>query len=496
MATALTSCSAADETLTASAMSDAEAGATKRSLGELRQGLGLITIVGKVVTANDVGTPGVSVELLGPTPGTAVTDANGMVRFEVPPGEHSLRPQKAGARFTPRLAGLQGDESDFTTFECTGSCNASTPVATEKSLLITDPSVLADARASNAINGPWSFRFMLEQMAPPEVDAADFARAWMDEFTVPERVNGFQVEKREVAGVLALWPTTPQGKLDLARAPFQLLAIVNRTDLHATANGELRFVYGLVAPDGFGQLMSVIFEFGLPNRDAASGADLSRLSWVERFQALGDIDFGADYNTSLQGLTDRVTRRDSNPSRPGGSAINQVRSNEITMGNEWQLREFHLTGEGREVSLRLAPTAMTPDDVHGIPGTPENDAIADHINDNAVLIRGGFAAVPSATIGGQSTVSFSWTFSKPVDERARRSFGGQTCNGCHSVEAAGLQLDGFYHISPISEGGPDGSDRVSDFIKQIELPRRTAFMQNQLSCSGSDCAPGSEPVFF
>ncbi len=497
LAATLANCSGADETLVASATSDEEERlATTRSIGELRQGLGLITIIGRVVTANDVGAPGVSVELVGPTPGTAVTDANGMVRFEVAPGEFSLRPQKAGARFTPRLTGLNGDASELNTFDCTGSCNASVSVAHDKSLLITDPSVLADARASNASSGPWSFRFMLEQMAPPEVDAADFARAWLDEFTVPERLNGFQVERRDLSGVLPLWPTTPEGKLDLARAPFQLLAIVNRTELHATSNGELRFVYGLVDSDGFGRSMSVIFEFELPSRDALSGADLSRRSWVEQFQALGDLSFGADYNTSLQDLTDRVTRRGSNPSRPGGSAISQVRSNEIVMGPEWQLREFHLTGEGQAVSLRLAPTAMTPDDVHALPDTPENDAIADYINENAVAIRGGFAAVPSTNIGGQSTVASPWAFSKPVDERGRRSFAGQTCNGCHALEAANLQLDGFYHISPTSDGGADGTDRVSEFIKRIEIPRRTAFMQNQLSCSGADCAPGAEAIFF
>lgn len=493
---ALPSCGAADETLIGTPGDDEDELSTARAVGQLRQGIGLITMIGRVVTTADVGVPGVSVELVGSTPGTAVTDANGMVRFDVPPGEHALRPRKAGARFTPRSAESNGDAAEFITFDCTGSCNASTPVSVEKSLLITDPSVLADPRASNASGGPWSFRFMLEQMAPPEADAADFARAWLDEFSVPQLMNGFPLERRDLSSLLALWPTTAEGKLDLARAPFRLLAIVNRTDLHASANGELRFVYGVVDADGFGQLMSVIFEFALPERDATSGAGSTRLSWIEQFHALGGVDFGGDYNAGLQTLTDRVTRRGSSPSRPGGSAISQVRSNEIMMGPEWQMREFHLSDEGQAPRLRLAPTAMTPDDSHAVLESPENDAIADYINDNAVLIRGGFATVPAIRIGGQATESFPWAFSKPVDERARRSFAGQTCNGCHAVETAGLQLDGFYHISPTSEGGPDGTDRVSQFIKQIEIPRRRAFMQNQLSCTGVDCAAGSEPIFF
>jgi hypothetical protein len=36
-----------------------------------------------------------------------------------------------------------------------------------KELLVVHPTVINDARASNATGGPWSFRFLVEQMAPP-----------------------------------------------------------------------------------------------------------------------------------------------------------------------------------------------------------------------------------------------------------------------------------------------------------------------------------------
>jgi len=45
-------------------------------------------------------------------------------------------------------------------------------------------------------------------------------------------------------------PRTPDGKLDLHRAPMQLLAIVNRFDLNLTEGnaGEGRFVFGVLGP--------------------------------------------------------------------------------------------------------------------------------------------------------------------------------------------------------------------------------------------------------
>lgn len=469
---------------------------TPEATGELRQGLGTILIVAEVKTPNGVAAPGVQVELMGTSQATRTTDANGRVRFDVPAGAYTLRPRSGSGRsFSPDVINLNDGASTFRSFSCTG-CNGSTTVSASKSILITDPSVTTDGRAENTNAGPWSFRFMLEQMAPAGTDPADFVRAWLDEFVVHDSFNGFQVEVRDLDFLLSLWPTTPEGKLDLARAPFRLLAIANRTDLHPSSNGEARFVYGLVDADGVGQRMTVIFEFGLPTSDPITGAALSRKRWIDDFHALRTSAFGAGYNARLQALTDRITRRGSSPSSPGGSAINQVRTNEIATGPVWQAREFHLVNSGGGLALSLAAPAMTPADIHSVDDTPEHQRLADYINANAVAIQGGYASVPSGMLGGQSTESFLWDFAQPVDEPARAAFAAQTCSGCHAVETSNLQIDAFYHVSPVADGGSDGTGRLSDFVKLFEIPRRTAFMQNQLSCSGASCAAAAETVFF
>jgi hypothetical protein len=40
---------------------------------------------------------------------------------------------------------------------------------------------------------------------------------------------------------------------------------------------------------------------------------------------------------------DLLTRRNTSPEKPGGSSINQVRTNEIVLSTKgpWQLRELH-----------------------------------------------------------------------------------------------------------------------------------------------------------
>jgi hypothetical protein len=377
-------------------------------------------------------------------------------------------------------------------------------VVPERELVITDPTVVGDTRASNALAGaPWSFRFLMEQMTPAGGDPADFVGNWLGQFEIARRtVNGFPVDLRNTAALRALWPTTTGGKLDLARAPFRLLAIINRVDLHATSNGEVRFVYGAVDPSGAGRPMTVIFELDLPAKHPLSGTTLTRWDWAAGFHVLGGLPFGASYNATLQSITDLVTLRGTSPGKPGGSSIAQVRTNDGLTGDRWQLREFHLvatgapTAAGASVALRLSPVAQTPADSAVVAGTIENKVLVSYLDTFKAAIHGGFASVPAGLLGGQSTQSFSWTFTAPVNADARHGFAAQTCNGCHTSETSGLQIDGFAHISPTADPGPDGAGRLSRFVKQVEIPRRTLFMQNQLTCSGPTCASGAEAAAF
>jgi hypothetical protein len=463
-----------------------------------------VSVVGHIALGSGVAAPGITVNLAGGQNKTAITDSNGNFLFQVPPGSYSLKPLKAGATFTPDVVNLNSLAADrIQDFTCSGSCTGGPVVVAAKELVITDPTVTGDPRAQNETDGPWSFRFLMEQMAPANTDPADFVEAWLDQFTTANgntAVNGFPIDNRDKELLRVFWPKTANGKVDLSRAPFRLLAIMNRIDLHATTNGEARFIYGAfdrTAPQGAepGITMSMIFEFGLPSQDVNSHATLTRKSWASKFHALGTQPFGPSYGAALQAVTDLFTRRGTSPDKPGSSSINQVRTNEIAMGNgnPWQLREFHLDGA---LGLRIATTAATPADGAVSASNPANQVLVSYINGSAALIHGGYASVPTTILGGQATESFSWAFDPPVDEASRHAFAGQTCNGCHNSETNGLQISSFYHVSPIIEGGADGTDRVSSFIKDFEIPRRAAFLQNVLGCSGSSCSVGGEPVFL
>ncbi len=464
-----------------------------------------LSIVGRISLPGLLATPGITVSLSGAQQKTVVTDANGAFLFQVPPGSYSVRPSKTGATFTPDVINLNNlNASAIQDFTCAGSCAGTTAVVASKELVITDPTVLNDARASNATGGPWSFRFLMEQMAPVGTDPADFAAGWLSQFEIPNgTINGFPVDVRGTIAVRNQWPTTANGKLDLSKAPFRLLSIVNRMDLHANSNGEGRFVYGMVDLDGNAMFMTVIFEYGLPAKDPNTGASLTRNSWASKFHALGSKAFGASYNSALQAVTDLFTRRNTSPLKPGGNSINQVRSNEIVMGLPWQLREFLLNTTDGSLALRLSTTGNTPVDAANRPDTPQNPLLAGYINTDAVLIHGAYTSVPTSLLGGQSAEQFFWNrFSIPVDERARHDFAGQTCNGCHFAEVnhpqtgVPLNTSTFYQIAPINDTSPDGTARLAPFIKDFEIPRRTKFMQNILTCSGSACSPGAEATFL
>jgi hypothetical protein len=461
--------------------------------------VGTLSILGPVRDKNGddhVPLPGVKITLSGGASGTAFTNSDGVYRFQnLAPGTYTITASRAGATFFPASRTVSITASTVRGFDCTAGCEPAGTVSPLKELVIVDRSVIADARSSNASDGPWSFRFLMEQMAPSGTDPSDFVQHWVDGFR-GSMINGFAVEDRNVAVLLAAWPTKSNGKLDLAKAPFQLLAIVNRTDLHRTGDGEGRFVFGMRSSDGSTGSFTVIFEFRLPT----SGA--SRLDWIKQFHALGSLAFGSAYNTALQKLTDKFTRRGTTAGGVNGSSISQVRTNEIQLGGPWQLREFHLLADSSgKGALTVVQPAATPDPTKN--GAPD---VVSYLQSQRVDIVGGFASVPTALIGGQSNEVDPWAFpnaSPAIAEPTRKAFAGQTCNGCHNGETLTLsgrqgQLSGFYHVSPFSDPATegDGTVRLSDFVKQAELPRRQRFLKNRLTCAAdlSDCSPGAEPL--
>lgn len=465
-----------------------------------------VRIAGHLANSGNISVAGVPIVLAGSQQAVAITDAEGDFLFSVPAGSYSLRPTESGAAFTPDVVNLNNLGADaFQAFACTAGCDVPSSIVPGKELVITDLSVTTDARTSDASDGPWSFRSLMEQMTPSGMDPADFLEAWINQFrSAPPPnetlVNGFPVDNRNADVLRLFWPKRADGKVDPANTPFRLRAIVNRADMHAATNGEVRFVFGVVdAADPFQleQSMAIIFEYDLPAVDPTTRAALTRGSWVAKFHALDGKTFGADYNPALQAVTDLFTRRGTGPGRPNGSSLINLRSNEVMMDpnpcecfGKWQLRAFRLVDGG---TLQLSTTPQNPDDTAHDVTTAANATLTSYLNSQGVPIRAGFGTVPAAVIGGQATAALFWNaFSAPVDPVVQHAFAGQTCGGCHLTEINGQNVDDLFHVSGLTNF--DGTSRLSPFETTIEIPRRAIFAQHQLACTGSACAVGAEAI--
>jgi hypothetical protein len=233
----------------------------------------------------------------------------------------------------------------------------------------------------------------------------------------------------------------------LHHAPFQLLAIVNRFDLNLTEGsaGEGRFVFGVLGPGGFPLQFTFIVELQLP---AKTDQDVQR--WAQDWHALSTHPFPSEeYNAALQQLTDRFAGRNAAPDRQNGSALLQVRSNEIALSFEWELRQFELSA----ATGRLIPTPLplTPD--LSFNNTP---TLGNFINANEAAIIAETHVVPAQLDGRpfQAGAVFNslspWFAPGVANSDARFHLSLNTCNGCHSSETNTT----FLQVSPRSPGSP------------------------------------------
>jgi hypothetical protein len=347
--------------------------------------------------------------------------------------------------------------------------------------------VVTSAHASNATGGTGgglSFHHVMSRLAGPDSNVAQFTEAFLRNWEVSHQVGAGTVPGTPNGGLQALlkspafWPRLASGDLDMTRAPFRLLAVVNRLDLASAdkPNGEGRLVYGVTSPSGNGIPMTVIFEFNLPT-------GVARADWALRWHALGALEFGSAFNDALVAVVADYT---------APSDLAQVRTSEVFLSNEWVLREFHLESG----ALVTATTAQTPD--FSLNNSP---ALIAWVNDNAEAILNQTHRVPAELLGGRAHMAFpalqNFNFSGTqwlmgdngvplVNAELRFAFANQTCNGCHQSDAAegGQPVDIFYHVSPtrpVNVG--DGSDRLSPFIRNIELPRRSLALSDLLPCA-------------
>jgi hypothetical protein len=282
------------------------------------------------------------------------------------------------------LAGEPGDN-------CGGN---SCFVDAEKSLLIRDLAVVNSSRTSDPCLTPndtakraWNFGYLMSQMFPSD-DASRLALGWLDEWEQTRTINNQSI--RAVRSVLTT-PTTvytlpgmlrkhwkaasarPDGGVSMNKAPFRLLAIVNRFDLRKNIMfgsgyaGELRFVYGVLnqwdpiketgggcasmdvpgaretgareGGDDVRKPHTVILEYGVFRGDQNGVLD-----WAKKWHALSQLPWDgpglSQYLTDLEAITDSVVRRNAAPTRKNGSALLRIRTNESPDNAIWDLREF------------------------------------------------------------------------------------------------------------------------------------------------------------
>jgi Concanavalin A-like lectin/glucanases superfamily len=344
-------------------------------------------------------------------------------------------------------------------------------VKTSRELLIRGVSVVDDpirttfdGPLNDPRTGAWTFGKLMEHMAPTPADAPAFATQLFGTWLTNQSINGHTVAARTQMQdlVLDFWPRNPDNTLDLTQSPLRLLAIVNRMDLRnlaAGSAGEGRFVFGVLGPGGFPMEFTVILEYLLP---ASTEADV--LDWASSWHALGQLPFPSEqYNAALQAITTRFAGRNAAPGRPNGSALSQLRTNEIALDFPWELREFAVS----QATGQLAPATvkLTPD--LSFDQTP---TLADFVNANEAAILTETHTVPEVFagapfLGGSSLNNLTaWRAPGIANNDARQRFSLNTCNGCHGVEETGTV---FLHVFPRE---PGNEAALSGFLSGTTVP--------------------------
>jgi hypothetical protein len=345
-----------------------------------------------------------------------------------------------------------------------------------RSLLIRDLSVVQDptrtrGSCGQASMGPWSFGYLMEQIANTPatgITGAQLARDWLETWSRPQVVNGWTVRARPLVQteILDDWIAASGGPglpLDLSRAPFRLLAIVNRIDLRSqsayggTGGGELRFVFMHMPTDCQpGRQFLVNFEFRVP----FSGC-LNLKAYARQWRLLSVLPIGTPvYNAVLQAITQQVVAAGAGVGMVNGSTLDQVRTNENRLddtgdGLDWELREFRLDPASR--GLAMVPLSQTPDRTLNF-----SETVGDYVNLYASDIVAGDYLVPLQFPGGlpfragnrvYQLSSRHWDASplRPIVNReARHQFSLNTCNACHGRETA----TEFRHVGGAPFGTP------------------------------------------
>ncbi|HEY3668119.1 MAG TPA: hypothetical protein VGL19_19085, partial [Polyangiaceae bacterium] len=309
--------------------------------------------------------------------------------------------------------------------------------------------------------GVWSFGHLMREMAPTAAQAPAMTLQLFQHWLTDQKVNGFTVSARPAIQqrLLDIWPKTATGELDLDQSPLTLQAIVNRIDTRNLAEGsagEGRLVFG-VNGNNF-QQFTVIVEYNLVAHTQQDVTD-----WANRWHALSSHPFPSEeYNAALEAVTRRFTDRGMSPGSVNGSALVELRTNEIALSNNgrWELRAFVLSPNGFDETT----VKETPD--LSFNNTP---TLASFVNQNADAI---IAEVPGAnahtmpeSFGGVSFMAGSifndqieWNAPGIINPEARFHASMNTCNGCHGPET------GTFNFLMITPRFPGSEAQLSPFM--------------------------------
>lgn len=372
------------------------------------------------------------------------------------------------------------------------------PIDRDKELLVTNRAILDGTRSDGTrADAPWTFRHLVEELAPPG-KASAFVSAWLaswqDTSTGPLEANLPLTARPDVRSKLVCpWlRLTPENAcdatcsqcaaeiLDLAQAPFRLLAIVNRLDLAETQKGcndeqaETRFVFVATTPGGGAALpFNAIFEYGAMGTAAGQPHGWHALSQLS----------GAQYASALEQITRSVTDVPQ-------ASLKQLRTSEnlgTARGTSWELRQFDRSGQ------RLVPSALTNTARDAVDGTP---ALAEHVvahpgeihsGDNAITVamRTAFSTMPRA--------DFRWTAPGGTNG-SLDLFGLSTCNGCHAGHRGNTSILPFAHIGMGEQGETIVSRFLSDPMNhqadELAFRERSLSRRLQGQCGSPDASYG------
>ncbi len=257
-----------------------------------------------------------------------------------------------------------------------GAVGLAGAISVEESLIITHPDVIQDkdrtfnrCRREGTPMGKWTFGHLFSEMINQPMTGVDPRQAalhWLDSWNHNQEQHfNSAVPRPGVQQFINEWRSRSNSKLPrLDQAPFQLVAIVNRMDLHESVGysdgnaGELRFVFALEDANCNPLPMLVIFEYGNLPVKCGEIQHLAR-RWVDlASHPIGSVA----YNTVLEDLTNAVVNANAAPHKVNGSALNQLRTNDFVFARPWQLREFIL--HKKTSMLEPETVKRTPDIAH------------------------------------------------------------------------------------------------------------------------------------